>query len=80
MKKIKKNTSLNSNLENVTRRDLFEKTGTLLQGTALAWILGSGISSGTFARASTPATYDLSPKKPHMEPKATAVIQLFIII
>ena len=78
MKKIKKNTSLNSNLENVTRRDLFEKTGTLLQGTALAWILGSGISSGKFARASTPATYDLSPKKPHMEPKATAVIQLFM--
>ncbi len=50
-----------------TRRDFFSRMSDGLMGTALASLLG----------AST-RPYDLTPKKPHQDPRAKAVIQLFM--
>lgn len=68
------------------RRSFFESVGRGLYGTALAYLYsrdlfgGSGLldqNAGNLA-ATARRVYDLSPKTPHIEPKAKAVIHLFM--
>lgn len=60
---------------NSTRRDFFNRIADGLHGAALASLLGAGAGG---AYASSHATPDLTPKKPHFEPKAKSVIQFFM--
>jgi len=69
----------------VHRRGFFERAGDGLMGAALAQLLGADLFGGSGLMAaessSGPAgrrVYDLKPRKPHFEPKAKAVIQLFM--
>ena len=63
-----------------TRRDFFARIADGLHGTALACLLGKDLYSPEAAVAATaaPEVYDLAAKRPHFEPKAKAVIQLFM--
>ncbi len=54
-----------------TRRDFFSRISDGMMGTALAALFTQDL-------AAKQAIYDLTPKKPHHEPKAKAVIQLFM--
>lgn len=54
-----------------TRRDFFSRISDGMMGTALATLFAQEL-------AAKQTLYDLSPKKPHHEPKAKAVIQLFM--
>lgn len=54
-----------------TRRDFFSRISDGMMGTALASLFAQDL-------AAKQTLYDLSPKKPHHEPKAKAVIQLFM--
>jgi hypothetical protein len=57
----------------INRRRFFDKMGTGIYGAALTSLLGRDLT------ASTPAeTFDLRPRKPHFEPRAKAVIHLFM--
>lgn len=70
----------------INRRSFFESIGSGLQGSALAYLFSRDLfgGSGLFAQdASGPGAaarriYDLSPKPSHFEPKAKAVIHLFM--
>jgi len=63
-----------------SRRDFFHRIVDGLQGAALASLLGVDLyGSDPFqAEYHDSQIYDLSPKKPHFEPRAKAVIQLFM--
>ena len=63
-----------------SRRDFFQRVADGLHGAALASLLGADLYSPDPASAAPhgPRPYDLAPKKPHFEPKAKAVIQLFM--
>ncbi len=63
-----------------TRRDFFSRVADGLHGTALACLLGKDLYSPAAASAAgeAPHVYDLTAKRPHFEPKAKAVIQLFM--
>jgi len=54
-----------------TRRDFFSRMADGMMGAALAGLLAEDLLG-------KPSLHDLSPKKPHHEPKAKAVIQLFM--
>ena len=64
----------------VSRRDFFSSVVDGLHGAALASLLGSDLLSPARARAAAESGvhYDLTPKTPHFEPSAKAVIQLFM--
>ena len=70
---------MNAKANLTTRRDFFSSVGDGLYGAALAYLLGNELFSANPALASTPRrVYDLKPLRPHFEPKATSVIQLFM--
>lgn len=62
------------------RRDFFSRISDGLHGAGLAYLLGADLFSPNPALAATGAspTFDLTPKPPHFEPRAKAVIQLFM--
>ena len=63
----------------VSRRDLFSRAGDGLYGAALAYLLGRDLFSANPALAATHRNvHDLKPRPPHFEPKAKAVIHLFM--
>ena len=64
----------------LSRRDLFSRVSDGLYGAALAYLLGGDLFSPQPARAQAGhrKVYDLQPRAPHFEPKAKAVIQLFM--
>jgi len=70
----------------LTRRSLFDRVGTSLYGTALTWLLGRDLFGGTSlsaaesssASASHHRVFDLKSRPPQFDPKAKAVIQLFM--
>ena len=59
----------------MNRRAAVMRMGAGLGGLAFATMLGGRASS---AHAATPATFDLTPKSPSHQPRAKAVIQLFM--
>ncbi len=63
----------------LTRRDFFSRIGDGIHGAALASILGSDLlASNPTMAAETRRGFDLEPRQPHFEPKANAVIHLFM--
>ena len=54
------------------RRDFLTRTSTVLHGAALASLLSRDL------HGTTPRAFDLTPKNPHLAPKANAVIQFFM--
>jgi hypothetical protein len=72
----------------VTRRGFFHRAADGLHGAALAYLLGQdlfgasslqGAESGLLPPSTGPRqVYDLGPRRPHHEPKAKAVIHLFM--
>lgn len=68
----------------ITRRGFFEKACDGLQGAALLSLLGEDLfgtpqlQAAERAEPAAPRIYDLKPKRPHFEPPAKAVIQLFM--
>ena len=64
----------------LTRRDFFSRIGDGIHGAALASLLGSDLLAPNSAMASDDArrVFDLAPRQPHFEPKAKAVIHLFM--
>ncbi len=64
-----------------SRRDFFCRVGDGLHGAALAWLLGRDLFSSSPLLASTSEerqVYDLRSRQPHFQPKAKAVIHLFM--
>ncbi len=55
-----------------TRREFFSRLGDGLHGAALATLLAGDLA------ASGVRTYDLKPRPPQFQPKATSVIHLFM--
>ena len=62
----------------LSRRELFARSGSFLYGTALASILGKELFPAHPLLASTGQSNDLRPRTPHFDPKAKAVIHLFM--
>ena len=63
----------------VSRRTFFSRVSDGLHGAALAYLLGGDLFSANPAlAASQNRVYDLRSRKPHIEPKATSVIQFFM--
>lgn len=69
----------------VTRRGFFDRVGGGIYGAALAYLLGRDLYGGTGLLAADGTengtahrVYDLKPRAPHFEPKAKAVIHLFM--
>jgi len=62
-----------------TRRTFFSRVGDGLYGAALAYLLGDELFSTNPALAASPeSVHDLRPREPHLQPKATSVIQFFM--
>ncbi len=66
----------------LARRDFFRSAAAGLYGTALAYLFGREFYGGSGLLAADapapPRLYDLSPKQPHFQPRAKAIIQLFM--
>ena len=64
----------------LSRRDFFSRMTDGVYGSALAYLLGRDLFSANPALAATAnrKIYDLNPHAPHFEPKAKAVIHLFM--
>ena len=64
----------------LSRRDFFSRMTDGVYGGALAYLLGGDLFSSNPALAATGERkiYDLMPRKPHFEPKAKALIHLFM--
>ena len=64
----------------LSRRDFFSRVSDGVYGSALAYLLGGDLFSANPALAATGnrKIYDLKPKATHFEPKAKAVIHLFM--
>lgn len=60
-----------------SRRDFFSSVTNGLHGAALATLLGRDLYAAA-PSGEAPRIYDLTPKRAHFEPKAKAVIQLFM--
>jgi hypothetical protein len=65
---------LNEPLDALNRRGFFHRVAGGIQGAALASLLGRDL----YAAPAETAALDLHPRRPHFEPKAKAVIQLFM--
>jgi hypothetical protein len=66
---------------NVSRRDFFSTVVDGIYGAALAYLLGGDLFSVNPALAAhleEGSSYNLEPKSPHFQPRAKAVIQLFM--
>ncbi len=61
-----------------SRRDFFSRIADGLHGTALATLLGADLLGSAGRCTPSRSVYDLTPKPPHFEPKAKAVIHLFM--
>src|SRR5262245_41613684 len=69
-----------------TRRDFFRTVSGGICGAALSYLLGRDLYGGSASPAAEPAavessaprSYDLRPQRPHFEPRAKAVIHLFM--
>jgi len=59
-----------------TRRSFFGQVAGGVYGTALAWLLGRDLYGDESAR--TREVHDLKPRAPHIEPRARAVIHLYM--
>ena len=68
------------NNRDLGRRDFLSRIADGLHGAALASLLGADLYNANPAVAAhaEPETYDLRPKTPHFEPRAKAVIHLFM--
>ena len=66
--------------KNLNRRDFLSRIADGLHGAALASLLGADLyrANPALAAHAEPATYDLTPKPAHIQPRAKAVIQLFM--
>jgi len=66
----------------LSRREFFSRLGDGLHGSALAWLLGGDLFSGSASLAAefeaNHGSYDLKPKRPHFQSKAKSVIHLFM--
>ena len=63
----------------IDRRTFFSQVGDGLQGAALATLLGTDLlGPDSLLAAGSRQVYDLKRQQPHFEPRATAVIQLFM--
>src|SRR5262245_2042045 len=60
----------------LNRRSFFHRISGGLHGVALASLLSREVYGATLE--GTRRSYDLKPRSPHFEPKATSVIQLFM--
>lgn len=72
---------MSTNSSSSSRRDFFSRIANGLHGAALASLLGRdlyGAAATGVAGASVARGFDLTPKRPHFEPKAKAVIQFFM--
>ena len=62
-----------------TRRTFFSRVGDGLYGASLAYLLGGELfSTNPVLAASAESVHDLRPRNPHLQPKATSVIQFFM--
>lgn len=64
-----------------TRRGFFHNVADLLQGAGLTYLLSQDLFGSANLQASETSeqrVYDLKPRQPHSQPKAKAVIQLFM--
>ena len=66
------------NPRRLSRRELFARSGSLLCGTALASILGKELFPSHSLLTARDKRYDLKARTPHFDPKAKAVIHLFM--
>ena len=65
--------------DRIKRRDFFSRITNGLHGAALATLFGSELAtSPAHAAHGGPVLHDLTPKEPHIQPRAKAVIQLFM--
>ena len=74
-------TSISARNKPTTRRGFFERMGGGVYGAALTWLLGHdlyGHSLDSPARDGRRRVYDQRPRRPHFDPPAKAVIQLFM--
>ena len=62
----------------LSRRSVFQSMATGVYGSALASLLGHDLGGGASLLANESAPHDVKPRAPHFEPKAKAVIQLFM--
>ena len=66
----------------IARRDFFRSAADGLHGTALAYLFGRELYGGSGLLAADapppPRLYDLTPKQPHVRPRAKAIIQFFM--
>jgi hypothetical protein len=62
---------------NLSRRDFFSRVGDGLHGAALGSLLGADLLSAATVEGG-PKVHDLKPRAPHFQPKAKAVIHLFM--
>ncbi len=65
----------------IHRRHFFQSVGSGIYGGALAYLFNRDLFGGSGVLAhetGSPLSYDLKPKTPHFEPKARAVIHLFM--
>ena len=71
---------MRSTLAAVGRRKFFENAGSGIYGAALVSLLNRNLLGDSPARIQDEPgqVYDLAPRRPHFEPKAKAVIQLFM--
>jgi hypothetical protein len=64
--------------QRITRRSFFHRAADGLHGAALAYLLSRDLYGRRAFAAEGPRVYDLKPRAPHFEPKAKAVIHLFM--
>jgi hypothetical protein len=65
--------------ERMTRRGFFDRAIDGLHGAALTYLLSKDVFGASTLHADEPRrVYDLRPRRPHHEPRAKAVIQLFM--
>ena len=66
-------------MNHFTRRHMLASSAMGIGNIALAWLLNRESASASPTRPELgPRTYDLTPKQPHFEPKATAMISMFM--
>ena len=61
-----------------SRRELFSSLGNGFMGGALAYLLGRDLLSARPLPADSGQAPDLTPRRPHFEPRAKSVIHLFM--
>ena len=62
----------------IPRRELFQHVGSGMHAAALTWLLGRDIYGAEASKTANKTVYDTRLRKPHHEPRAKAVIHLFM--